>query len=381
MPILDQAFDEYDEDPQNPDLGEFVDSVYVATQYVAPEKAETLRFLRMLETLLVDQRQPVKDPDLRLHDRADLREALRLLQGFANSDGPLHVVNLNRYQMACQLGCRVYDIRLIGQGRQSLCGPNSFIYSLARSDIPAYVELAIDLLENGRARINQADANFEVRVGTLQNLVAHNDVNIDDVDMVVLGSLRSSVLAMQYVIDRGTDDEMRTGYTTPPQLMTWLRHAGFRTVEDHTLINFSGHHPTVAAHYRGQPHGSRQLVDFGNRAASAAALSVAYVDGEAARRYSKGNASLRECQAALLQGRQVFILHDSRLSSMAMGDHVAHGGFDRTNLHWAMVNQLRTAGRTVSADLVTWGRRSNINTVMPIDRFLEYWGGFVSAQP
>jgi hypothetical protein len=241
------------------------------------------------------------------------------------------------------------------------------------------VELAIDLLETGRARIDQAHG-LEIQAGTLQNLVPHTHV-IDDVDMVVLGSLRSSVQAMQYVIDTGTDDELRTGYTTPPQLMTWLRHAGFRTVEDHTLINFSGHHPTVAAHYRQQGDGSQRLVDFGNRAASAAALSVAYVDGEAARRYSKASASLRECQAALLQGRQVFILHDSRLSSMALRDNVAHGAFDRTNLHWAMVNQLRVAGRNVQVDLVTWGRRTDINTSMPIDRFLEYWGGFVSAQP
>jgi hypothetical protein len=353
----------------------------VATQYVSPERAETLRFLELLEDQLVTRRVPVKAPDLRRHDREDLLEALRLLQNFAGRGTPLFVPGLDRYQMACQLGCRVYDLGLLGQGDRSLCGPYSFVYALARTSIAAYVELAIDLLADGRARINDLDPHLVITVAGLQHLAAHQSTRIDDVDLVVFGSLRSSVGATHYFIDQGADIELGTGYTTAPQLVRWLQHAGYADVADHTLVNFRDHHPTVVAHYQGQENAGRHLVDFGNRAPEAAHLSVGHRGAEAARRYSRANASLRMCQAMLAQGYMVFILHDSRLSELALGRAADAGGFDPRNLHWALVNGLRTAGRQVQVDLLTWGQRSDINRNLGIDRFLEYWGGFVAARP
>jgi hypothetical protein len=277
--------------------------------------------------------------------------------------------------MACQLACRIYDLKLIKQSEEPLCGPNVFIYALALSSISDYIELAIDLLEKGKARINEArDEEIEIEI---TNEIANLEPGIkaiDDIDLVVFGALRNSVFNTYTFLSKDPTIQLISGYTAPHQLMQWLRHAGYSEVLDHIIISPTHHPIKIQEIYTSLLQGP----------ASSSVLSYHAPSEQQHERDIRANLTLAYDERR--RGCLIFLLHDSNLSSLALRPSLKEPReYTADRLHWALINGLEVYEDFITIDILTWGKRSLSAFGKPfriqLPDVMKYWAGFISAKP
>lgn len=152
---------------------------------------------------------------------AQKRSALELLSGLLAQRGRiLHGFPLlNLDNVLYQLVMRVLEPRLIDQGPYGLCGPAAFAVLLAKVDPVRYVRIAIELLVDGRSRIN----GMALRPN--ESIRRHRPDRTPEADWLVLASVRSSDDALVEGMSTG-----EYGGTTYNVMVDWLKRAGYGVI-------------------------------------------------------------------------------------------------------------------------------------------------------
>lgn len=130
---------------------------------------------------------------------------------------------------------------IINQGKASLCGPAALLYSVFRERPDQFVQIAIDLYTNGKAKFGALELN--------SSHIAKNHIlaskHMDYTEWMMLSSV---------IHNYDTPDEQFDGITRPSVLAGWFTKAGYANVLDDTTMA----KPDVT------PEGFRRLVQAQN---------------------------------------------------------------------------------------------------------------------
>ena len=113
---------------------------------------------------------------------------------------------------------------IITQGQSSLCGPAAFFFSLARVRPDIYVQLVIDLYNQGHTQLKN------LKLQSSPTARQQNPTSLRQADWMLLSSIKP-----EYDHPRERFD----GITLPGKLKEWFLKAGFGTVEDHSNLAFN----------------------------------------------------------------------------------------------------------------------------------------------
>jgi hypothetical protein len=322
-------------------------ALFTNQQIDAPSDQELLNFLGVLdgiigtETKKLGGAKNVAQVDAR-------RDAIARLINFVHT-GPVTGAfsHIDRNTVCFQLALRVRRPKVIDQDQTTLCGPVALVVDVAKRDPVRYVQMALDLFETGRAHwgTNELAPGIIIRKG-YKNLTPQ-------ADYVVLASIRD---AWAIVLESDTMRNIFT-LTKPGALCKFLEDAGYTEVMDRTFFTLTKPLQVLNAI---TPHG---------------------LYGENHNPGDQGINSLRLAEQEMSIGRTVVLNAASTLSDIIGGDPVvaAPGPIDASVTHWTLLRKLTITGPNVSVRLITWGGARE--RTIPLNVFLSYYCGFVSANP
>lgn len=149
---------------------------------------------------------------------------------FLKTRGTSAFPNLNRYQVGIGLLMRLGSPNIIYQGDASLCGPSTFLSSLATDDPRAYVRYALSLYSEGSAVLGSLKITPSSGCKSYsppQGTIAH-------VDWLTAASLRDSE---NWFFDYSDVKDTFSGITLPDELRSWFRRAGFTDTRNETRVS------------------------------------------------------------------------------------------------------------------------------------------------
>lgn len=149
----------------------------------------------------------------------------------------------SKSKITTQLNGRIALTSYPDQDRTSLCGPAAFFYCIQVAMPFAYEKCVWDLWEKGQAKINNLQINIPKQTRQPHSYFKKDGTpKILGIDWMTLGGLRaSSNLLLAY---QSPDDDA-SAITTPDELISWLKQAGFKlketivmnSIENHKILN------------------------------------------------------------------------------------------------------------------------------------------------
>jgi len=151
------------------------------------------------------------------------RKALQLINSFRSGSSAIspHYPNLARFQVAHELTRTVNNPGEIHQVQSSLCGPAAFFFSLVETRPDVYVSVAVDLFDNGSAKVGN------ITLKSSDDARNYKPTYIRQSDWMVLSSIKPNY---------DHPSEQFDGITLPGRLKQWFKDAGYATVNDVTNI-------------------------------------------------------------------------------------------------------------------------------------------------
>ncbi|MDW6025198.1 hypothetical protein SAZ10_25900 [Mesorhizobium sp. BAC0120] len=149
--------------------------------------------------------------------------AAEILCDFLERNGPQRFPKLDRNRVGIDLLLRVANPNIINQQNAGLCGPVSFLYSLAFDSPAAYARYGIDLFENGKAKIGriEVEPGSDCRNYAPQPPMSHGE-------WLTAGSLRDSE---NFLLDYdGVDRNWFSDGATNSEVARWFSKAGYTDV-------------------------------------------------------------------------------------------------------------------------------------------------------
>lgn len=249
--------------------------------------------------------------------------ATDILCEFLKRMGQPYFPRLDRDLVGIHLLLRVSNPNIINQQNAGLCGPVSFLYSLAFDSPAAYAKFGIDLYEKGEAKIGRATIkpSSACRHYFPPPPMSHGE-------WLTAGSLRDSE---NFFFDY--DSVGASGSSSNDEMARWFERAGYTDV-----------------HYDDNVVTSRDAGDIN--------LVNRY--------YNTGYRVLLRINSKLLY-------KDTQADSSHRGNHFV-----------ILRSPITVIGQTVSLTVYTWGGRRNIpaqGTQLSPGGFLEHWYGYVAAKP
>lgn len=250
--------------------------------------------------------------------------ATDILCAFLKRMGQPYFPRLDRDLVGIHLLLRVSNPNIINQQNAGLCGPVSFLYSLAFDSPAAYAKFGIDLYERGEAKIGRATIkpSSDCRHYLPPPPMTHGE-------WLTAGSLRDSE---NFFFDY--DSVGASGGTSNSEVARWFERAGYTHVhhEDNIVM-------------------SRDAGEI-NRINTY---------------YDKGYRILLRINSKLLK-------KDKQADSSYRGNHFV-----------VLRSPITVTGQTVRFTVYTWGMGQwNIpaqGTQLSPGGFLEHWYGYVAAKP
>ena len=157
--------------------------------------------------------------------RPDVVNALRLIDDFKNRRGRSGwFYSIPRDQVAAGLAVRIKDPSRIDQGAANLCGPAALLFNLAQDRPEMYARFAIDLFENGQARLK----NLLISPGADLRRAVPPSGTIDMADWITLASIRDS--ENWFGFSYCDTDQAASAITWPNELEKWFKSIGYTQV-------------------------------------------------------------------------------------------------------------------------------------------------------
>ena len=263
--------------------------------------------------------------------------------GFLHGGGPLPWVHFSRELVALQLIVRIANYKYIDQVSSPLCGPVTFMQSVAQRDPAEYVDFVIDLATQRRGAIG--NRTVHVRAGSALLHKHPHPISFQAADYIALASLRDSANLFPY---RGSAHQ---GFTTIGEIVAWMRDAGFQNVEDHTHLEWRAAGMLVKAHRQAFAQQTMQQ-------------NVQTMDNR------------------LTAGWTVIMCAAANLAYMALGDDTrtsklvaAFGG------HVMLVKGVAVRPDGVTFSIVSWGEEVENRVTIPWSKLGSWYQGFVCGQP
>lgn len=263
--------------------------------------------------------------------------------GFLHGGGPLPWVHFSRELIALQLIIRIADYKYIDQASHPLCGPVTFMQSVARRDPAEYVDFVIDLATQRRAAIG--NRTVHVRAGSALLHKHPHPTNIKAADYIALASLRDSANLFPY---RGRDAQ---GSTAIGEIVAWMREAGFQNVEDHTHLSWRVVGMRLKAHR--QAFAQQTMLP-----------NVQTMDNR------------------LTAGYTVIMCGAGNLANMALEQPTQDSALERAfGAHVMLVKGLAVRPDGVTFSIVSWGEEVKNRVTIPWSKLGSWYQGFVCGQP
>jgi hypothetical protein len=254
--------------------------------------------------------------------------AVEILCDFIERIGPQRFPKLDRDRVGIDLLLRVANPNIINQGNAGLCGPVSFLSSLAFDSPAAYAKFGIDLFEKGKAKIGRIEVEPS---SDCRNYLPQTPVSQGE--WLTAGSLRDSE---NFLLDYdGVDRNWFSDQTTTSEVARWFSKAGYTDVraEDNMVMSRAS-----------------SDIDLINRL------------------YNEGYRIMLRINSKLLKGKE------EQADTSYRGNHFV-----------ILRSPITVTGQEVKLTVYTWGwGRWNIpapNTKMSPGGFLEHWYGYVAAKP
>jgi hypothetical protein len=251
--------------------------------------------------------------------------AADILCDFLKRMGQPYFSRLDRDRVGIDLLLRVSNPNIINQKNTTLCGPVSFLYSLAFDSPAAYAKFGIDLYEKGKARIGriEIEPSSDCRSYFPLPPISHGE-------WLTAGSLRDSE---NFFFDY--DSVEASGSSSNDEMARWFERAGYTDVQYEDNIVMS-------------------------RGAGDISLVNKYY-----------NAGYR----VLLRINSKLLYKESQADSSHRGNHFV-----------VLRSPISVFGQTaVRLTVYTWGTgQRNIpaeGTQLSPGGFLEHWYGYVAAKP
>ena len=253
--------------------------------------------------------------------------AVEILCDFLERIGPQRFTKLDRNRVGIDLLLRVANPNIINQRNAGVCGPVSFLYSLAFDSPAACAKYGIDLFEKGKAKIGwiEVEPGSDCRDYFPPPPMSHGE-------WLTAGSLRDSE---NFLLDYdGVDRDWHSESTTNSEVARWFSKAGYTDVRAED-----------------------------NLVASRASSDINLIN----RLYNEGYRIILRINSKLLRAKE-------QADSSWRGNHFV-----------ILRSPIVLAGQEVRLTVYTWGwGQWNIpapNTTMSPAGFLEHWYGYVAAKP
>lgn len=135
---------------------------------------------------------------------------------------------ISRQAVGNGLRVRVNDPFRIDQDTSSLCGAASVLFTEAKDDPVAYVNLVAALYDTGRGKLGKR----EIKPGS--DLKEYQPPSsIDPADWIPMASIRDSE---NWFFDYESVKNEFAGITTPSEMKKWLKGVGYREVVDEAIM-------------------------------------------------------------------------------------------------------------------------------------------------
>ncbi|EUC17000.1 hypothetical protein [Paraburkholderia hospita] len=174
--------------------------------------------------------------------RAERLTALKQVQSWVAGGSTTSPVfsNVNRFHVAVQVALRVRRPSSMNQGPQGFCGPASILVPLVRACPLDYVGFVGDLFDKGIARFGETDVDVQQANPFRHGWTAACG---PAADFIALGSLRCNIEAFVAAPLGGGQAfdflSKESHATTPGQIATLLTQAGYRTVQNQALTDYT----------------------------------------------------------------------------------------------------------------------------------------------
>jgi hypothetical protein len=253
--------------------------------------------------------------------------AVQILCDFLERIGPQRFPKLDRDRVGIDLLLRVANPNIINQRNAGLCGPVSFLYSIAFDSPAAYAKFGIDLFEKGSAKIGriEVEPGSDCRNYSPPPPLSHGE-------WVTAGSLRDSE---NFLLDYdGVDRDWLSEGTSNGEAARWFSKAGYTDVRaEDNLVRSRG------------------------------SSDISLIN----KLYSEGYRILLRINSKLLRAKE-------QADSSWRGNHFV-----------VLRSPITVTGDEVKLTVYTWGwGQWNIpapNTKMSPAGFREHWYGYVAAKP
>jgi hypothetical protein len=300
--------------------------------------------------------------------------------------GPSRFTGLHRTRVTYQLIRRILDPSRFDQGNFGLCGPAAFTVTECRNDPVGFAQFAVHLFETGRGVLKGR------QIAPAAQILAFdpNPHGIAEADFLILASVRASDAAL-------TDQTNFARYdgTGLAWMFDWFVQAGYRRVlmvmtppSDGNLMKLAYKfvntfqqeqhvlrcHPNQPGTFGVQGLDPTNKLDVLRTACFYSALgwkimlsggsSIASTapNFEAAAQLRNGATALEQQMGQQMQTRALADLANPR------------------EQHWMVAERLQIQGQMLQIRVWTWTRYFETNN-MPLDAFLNVFGGFVAAWP
>jgi hypothetical protein len=136
---------------------------------------------------------------------------------------------LHRDEIGIGLLMRIANPGILRQGQASLCGPAALLHGVASDQPGQYARFAIDLFENGRAKIGR----LLIEPGKAVRSYLPQTGEIHQVDWMTMASIRDSE---NWFFDYDSVEREFAGITLPGELAHWFRLAGYSDIREETNL-------------------------------------------------------------------------------------------------------------------------------------------------
>jgi hypothetical protein len=204
---------------------ELDDLLYIsgASRSVSPRSKALLEDFYGRVQLTTGGKGPYKLPSDKHQFAADM------VCNFLKRSGTTYFPKLHRDKVGIGLLMRIANPSILRQGRASLCGPAAMLHSLASDRPGEYARFAMDLFEEGKAKVGR----LFVKPGPGVRNFLPEPRAISQVDWLTMASLRDSE---NWFLDYDDTEKEVGGITTPGELHEWFRLAGYSDIKNDTNL-------------------------------------------------------------------------------------------------------------------------------------------------
>ncbi|WP_198088171.1 hypothetical protein [Variovorax sp. E3] len=269
--------------------------------------------------------------------------------GFLQGQSALPWRHFSRESIALQLVVRIADYKHIEQKNHPLCGPVTFMHSIARRNIEEYVLYVTGLAENRKGDLGPHTVKVKSNSNLLGMPRSQGENQIREADYIALASLREGRNLFAYRSD--LTNRTLEGMSSTAAMKQWMRDAGYRNVEDH-------------AHHEWRLNGLRMKADRTN------------VGRNVMRPH------LQKLQQRLDNGYTVMLVAADSLADMARGKDYSQSALMRVlGGHFMLALSVDVSHDGAKFGLVTWGKEIPANVEIPWSKVASWYRGFVCGQP